>query len=556
MLKKVKRSFILIMCTIVLVTSISITVYKPMPVKAAAIAAAPIAESAITFILELIAAGLVSVGAYELYENKDYFAEVVNEYMSSINDWPSNWGQVEEKHHGQIWVKDPNDFGAWTGITGDSTIMLSPEEQEYYGWDSPFVYPDQLSSFLKKAYDKGNGNGGGGGGGGNDNEPNNNNKFDLNNLDVDFLAKSSVGVATSVSIFLEKLFSGEVENETLSKVLETYKDDIGYNGHYTMVGEKFSYSFYSTKTMTAGEDIYYNEGHIPQLSDHKIAGYISGQGSFKEVNFYTYNNYIMSFKIDILMSCYRNGKLVLKDAYVVTGSSNYPSYLPYSDSFSCNVPVFSDYDTMSKFLRGEIDDTDCINKEQKKFFSVLDFQSMSKQLPSTLGALSSLPSGKAFNATALKDYVNDMVANKDNITDVETQTNTAKEKLEEHIEQNKIDIKTDTDTEPKPSPLPVPKPDFPTPDDITIEDIDVTRDWRLVFPFCIPFDIIDLFRVLEAEPEAPYFEIPFVYEEIGLDYTFVIDFEQFNSLAEILRLGEVVFFILGLCMLTGKVIKW
>lgn len=553
MLKKVKKSFILFMCTIVLVTSISITVYKPIPVKAAAIAAAPIAESAITFILELIAAGLVSVGAYELYENKDYFAEVVNEYMSAINDWPSNWGQVEEKHHGQIWVKDPNDFGAWTGITGDTTIVLNPDEQEYYGWDSPFVYPDQHAAFLKKVYDKGNGNGGGGGGG-NDNEPNNNNKFDLNNLDVDFLAKSSAGVATSISIFLEKLFSGEVDNPILAEALN-------------LTGEQTSY--YGELDRSPSGDIFVNmAGTYSYSFDYKVSSFEASFISFDSVRACIYKTYDSNYGYSSYSYRTYNGsifdepkiyKTVTKfdSSGSITGINNEYGYVGYVDrgSLSANVPIFNDAQSASNYLNTG-DDTGCINKKEKPLFTALDYKAMSSKLPSTLGALSSLPSGKAFNATALKDYVNDMVANKDNITDVETQTNTAKEKLEEHIEQNKTDIKTDTDTEPKPSPLPVPKPDFPTPDDITIEDIDVTRDWRLVFPFCIPFDIIDLFRVLEAEPEAPYFEIPFVYEEIGLDYTFVIDFEQFNSLAEILRLGEVVFFILGLCMLTGKVIKW
>lgn len=547
MLKKVKKSFILFMCTIVLVTSISITVYKPIPVKAAAIAAAPIAETAITFIIELIAAGLVSIGAYELYENKDYFAEVVNEYMTAITDWPSHWGDVEEKHHGETWVKNPN-TGEWEGIPSDKPIILTPEQQEGYGWNSPFVYPEDKDAFFKKVYDSKYGNGGGGGGGGNDNEPNNNNKFDLNNLDTDFLAKSSVGVATSVSIFLEKLFSGEVENETLSKVLETYKDDISYNGHYEMVGEKYSVDLYAERSYSnGGYGIWHSIDNVPLLSDYKPVGFYAN-GNL-QVYFITGVGKYQFFSTRFACTTYySDGTLVAKD--LNAGASDI-----YCHTYHANFPVFDNSVLFENFTKTG-DDTGCINKEQKKLFTALDYKAMSSKLPSTLGALSSLPSGKAFNATALKDYVNDMVANKDNITDVETQTNTAKEKLEEHIEQNKTDIKTDTDTEPKPSPLPVPKPDFPTPDDITIEDIDVTRDWRLVFPFCIPFDIIDLFRVLEAEPEAPYFEIPFVYEEIGLDYTFVIDFEQFNSLAEILRLGEVVFFILGLCMLTGKVIKW
>lgn len=73
-----------------------------------------------------------------------------------------------------------------------------------------------------------------------------------------------------------------------------------------------------------------------------------------------------------------------------------------------------------------------------------------------------------------------------------------------------------------------------------------------LFPFCLPFDLIDFLNVLSAEPEAPYFEIPIPYPAPGgmKEYTVVIDFSQFDGVAAILRNMECLAFIVGLCVLT------
>ena len=84
------------------------------------------------------------------------------------------------------------------------------------------------------------------------------------------------------------------------------------------------------------------------------------------------------------------------------------------------------------------------------------------------------------------------------------------------------------------------------------------RLFRLVFPFCIPFDIIDLVQLLNAEPEAPYFELPIQFDVLGsvVDYTFVLDFAEFEILAKVIRVFAMLFYLYGLMVLTSKVIKW
>lgn len=70
-----------------------------------------------------------------------------------------------------------------------------------------------------------------------------------------------------------------------------------------------------------------------------------------------------------------------------------------------------------------------------------------------------------------------------------------------------------------------------------------------IFPFCIPFDIYHFFEALAADPVAPSFEIPFVIEGV-VDYTFEIDLEPFDQVAQVLRLVELLAFCVGLAFVT------
>ena len=80
-------------------------------------------------------------------------------------------------------------------------------------------------------------------------------------------------------------------------------------------------------------------------------------------------------------------------------------------------------------------------------------------------------------------------------------------------------------------------------------------DLSKFFPFCIPFDLIYLLDVLDAEPQVPRFEIPFKFPAYGIDYTFVIDLSDFESVAAVFRTFETILFLLGLILLTRELIQ-
>lgn len=79
----------------------------------------------------------------------------------------------------------------------------------------------------------------------------------------------------------------------------------------------------------------------------------------------------------------------------------------------------------------------------------------------------------------------------------------------------------------------------------------------MVFPFCIPWDIYNIFKLLAAEPVAPNFDFSFPYmDENGIQYTeHRIDLSPFNSVASVVRVMFNILFVLGLIILTRYVIK-
>lgn len=83
-----------------------------------------------------------------------------------------------------------------------------------------------------------------------------------------------------------------------------------------------------------------------------------------------------------------------------------------------------------------------------------------------------------------------------------------------------------------------------------------TVDLTGIFPFCIPFDLIHFLQVLDADPVAPCFEIPFVVEALGIDMTVELDMSFMEGAMKVFRIGELGCFVIGLMLVTSKVIRW
>lgn len=94
-------------------------------------------------------------------------------------------------------------------------------------------------------------------------------------------------------------------------------------------------------------------------------------------------------------------------------------------------------------------------------------------------------------------------------------------------------------------------PDF----DINLPSINWSLDGiTKKFPFCIPFDIVNLFKAFDAEPIAPKIQgsIPFGNWYI---WDIDIDFASYDNYAAIVRIVELIGFVFGLISITIRLVK-
>lgn len=82
---------------------------------------------------------------------------------------------------------------------------------------------------------------------------------------------------------------------------------------------------------------------------------------------------------------------------------------------------------------------------------------------------------------------------------------------------------------------------------------DKAGNWKRLFPFCIPWDMMELVKTLKADKKAPRFTFKYTFEKIN--YTWVVDVNMADywKYIKIFRWGMTFFFIIGLFFLTAKI---
>lgn len=88
------------------------------------------------------------------------------------------------------------------------------------------------------------------------------------------------------------------------------------------------------------------------------------------------------------------------------------------------------------------------------------------------------------------------------------------------------------------------------PADVDVEVDGLKMDLKSIFPFCIPFDVVDMIKLLDAEPVAPSYTVNWNIPIINRALTFEVDLSPFNGVAAILRNLEIILFCIGLAMVT------
>ena len=74
------------------------------------------------------------------------------------------------------------------------------------------------------------------------------------------------------------------------------------------------------------------------------------------------------------------------------------------------------------------------------------------------------------------------------------------------------------------------------------------------FPFCLPWDLYNLFAGFNTSAEAPKFVIPFKIERFGIDESITIDLSDFTEQVKIVRFFIGAGFVLALILISRKMI--
>ena len=472
--------------------------------------------------------------------SRPYADPTDNDDLLSWDIWKKNplKEPLIQNPNDKLWEPAP-DVKDWK----KNPVVLTPEQQEEYGLDTNYW---KTGEELMKEIAKKNGwldedNGGGGSGGGDSGDSGNNSSKGTK-------VKIGTGILASVTALVVSLTSGKSGNEKIDSIIGETTEKPHYTGNLEIVNGSINFRIYGEYSGNKGYPYI-----IKSYSDSVVAERIAYLRQ-PQLEGRCYRSYVLYKISGDTISIISKALGVQNDSTVVSSMQVSNTYFD-NGSLACNFPVFDDYSILENYLKTG-DDSAAINKEPKKLVWA-DVKSMAGKLPSTFNSLTNLPTGKALSSNVLKDFNKDMTnyrktASPDDLTNPDTQTQVATKTMQEAVTKNTVDEKEKEDEDTKPVPL----PDYPTPDKVDIDGSEATRDWRLVFPFCIPFDMIDLYRVFAAEPQAPHWEIPLKSETFNIDYTFIIDFEQFEVLAEIFRTFQIILFILGLCMITSKVIKW
>lgn len=91
--------------------------------------------------------------------------------------------------------------------------------------------------------------------------------------------------------------------------------------------------------------------------------------------------------------------------------------------------------------------------------------------------------------------------------------------------------------------------------ELDIENFKVDNGIINKFPFCIPFDLVNVIKKMDSTATAPRFEFPFKFQRLGINETIVLDLSQFEKVAVVVRWFILVSYLLLLIYATRSLIK-
>lgn len=506
-----------IACIVLALVLAIVPLSRPLPVRAAAIpiAGAELSE-ALMVLLDLLINAMIVGGAVEYAANYDSDMDLLDAFMqyispsSHITFYMQDGSTVSLADLQNAWDKGTITMPDWwvdewdvDDETGEDVVQL-PNEQLWGKYRVGFN--DDFASILEAWGQRGGGTG---------QEPEDPKDPEFSKLDS--IAITSGFIAT-IRDFISDLWEGKL------KVTPEVYFEKAYTGTPRTDGVVYLYDMQYTNI----------NGKEYSVTDYKSSYILYGVTSLN-------NNYNPPRN---QLYIYRSIGGSVAPCAGYTGGSNAPLYY-YKGVIDTDIPIFSS-SAAAKAYFATGDTTGLLNG------LTYDFPALIKNIPA---ALSSLTNVKLQPAALQKVYAATKTAYK---TKVQPEVQTDPQTNSETYNQTMTDTVTDTVTELAPAPLPDTGTDTDTDTDTTT-DVDVKkykRDLRMVFPFCLPFDLIDLLDALDADPVTPSFKMPFVVPALDINMSVDLDLSFLDDVAAMIRLFETIGFIITLIMATSKLIKW
>lgn len=397
------------------------------------------------------------------------------------------------------------------------------------------------------------------GGGGSDNGDDDDDKNKFEDTDGDgkitekdippfsnFLTKNAVTLSANASLiltpivskFISNLYGGnDITNQSKIEMLSSLTslaDDYISTNNLDISSYKYLYKIYDVSTNYKGTSYsvyqYYSNDAKVLIDANKTGGwgYRFSCGKFIEIISYC--------KSDGTKGC----TYKVNDSGLGSSSKVAPTYYFFNGPVFYNYEDFTNGGSRVDWVTPELQDTfdNKGNLELLPSFNPLASYSMASQ--QALQELLSNLASSSLSPVQQLDLVNKFIAGL------------------------KTSETPDPSPNPDPSPEPNPNPDPSNPDngsdgdssgDSDIDKGSFVRDLKTLFPFCIPFDLIDCIRLFNAEPVTPKLELPIHFPIVNVDYTFTIDLKDFDGVAKICRSMFMILFIIGLVLATRPLIR-
>lgn len=551
-IKKRLFAFILVIviCSITVVTPYTHIVY------AAEIGVAATSES-LQWIFTILASMGMSVSVKELLKPRQ--ADIEKDIGKSI-DWDNyDWGDLLDSPAAQDQIKDIEDQfeKLYYGHTEAYKKTHGGSDPDPTPTDSPSVSPPVTVAPINP----------------DDVEM----PFDWDSLKRTSLNNGflTLGAATywclkeTVGDWWDSLINNTVPDVDLQGNPLTNRDLVGYVEFYVYLKGKLYRSDFCY-VYKPSFDFYF-----------EIKNYTGGELYYQYVTFvnstYSSNN---SFKLPVYKITHENGR-VFDEVCSVNGLSPFSTYAYTTkivSNFNLYAPYVLDGVKYDASVKPNDKNTLWVNPDLKSDYDNNKSPSLSDTIPA--------PAIKIPSIDDIKD-----LQDKANDADDEKRPSIIQEFITNHYTNPTPAPEPTTAPDPEPEPTTVPDPEpSETPDPTTTPavnpeisgapkpsgtpenpddtdsdtDVDVDKyktDLRLIFPFCIPFDLIHLLQAFEADPEAPAFEFPVDFELENpftgrkvLDYhhTFTLDMSDYEPVIKIFRIFEIIFFVIGLLMITRQ----